>query len=378
LRRNPLGAYASPQSQGAGLPRLGVDAVGDEFSFSRREVSLAQAKRRAFAFSMKKKGHSNELYQVANDLRFEPHRISVDPTGRYNEPMDRSFPFFIRLFHFHHRDFTSAPSWHERLELFMPLDGPLRMRMGNRVADLEAGDILIVDNLKLHMVADTASLDTRVIVISFLPEFVCNVAAHSLDHIFLLPFYTRLTEEIHVVRNRAPLLPQMYQALAKLLLCYADRNSYFQAGCKVYFLELLYYLAQYFRTAQVRQSELVREQEHAATLQPVFEFVADNYAQPVTPNQAASMVNLRSPQFMKLFKKVAGMTFVSYVTLVRLSNAVPLLRETSLSIGEVAKQVGFSDQSYFDRRFKSTFEQTPRIFRSKHNGNGQPVSLTNL
>jgi AraC-like DNA-binding protein len=378
LRRNPLGAYASPQSQGAGLPRLGVDAVGDEFSFSRREVSLAQAKRRAFAFSMKKKGHSNELYQVANDLRFEPHRISVDPTGRYNEPMDRSFPFFIRLFHFHHRDFTSAPSWHERLELFMPLDGPLRMRMGNRVADLEAGDILIVDNLKLHMVADTASLDTRVIVISFLPEFVCNGAAHSLDHIFLLPFYTRLTEEIHVVRNRAPLLPQMYQALAKLLLCYADRNSYFQAGCKVYFLELLYYLAQYFRTAQVRQSELVREQEHAATLQPVFEFVADNYAQPVTPNQAASMVNLRSPQFMKLFKKVAGMTFVSYVTLVRLSNAVPLLRETSLSIGEVAKQVGFSDQSYFDRRFKSTFEQTPRIFRSKHNGYGQPVSLTNL
>ena len=172
------------------------------------------------------------------------------------------------------------------------------------------------------------------------------------------------------MRNRAPLLPQMYQAISKLLSCYADRNGYFQAGCKVYFLELLYYLAQHFRTAQLRRSELVREQEYAATLQPVFEFVADNYAQPVTPNQAASMVNLRSPQFMKLFKKVAGMTFVSYVTLVRLSNAVPLLRETSLSIGDVAKQVGFSDQSYFDRRFKSAFEQTPRIFRSKYSGRG--------
>ena len=319
---------------------------------------------------MKKTVQANELYRVANHLKFEPHRISVDPTGRYNEPMDRSFPFFIRLFHFHHRDFTSAPSWHERLELFVPLDGPLRMRMGNKAADLEAGDILIVDNLKLHMVADMATLNTRVIVISFLPEFVCDGGTHSLDHVFLLPFYTRLIEEIHVVRNRAPLLPQMYQAISKLLSCYADRNGYFQAGCKVYFLELLYYLAQHFRTAQLRRSELVREQEYAATLQPVFEFVADNYAQPVTPNQAASMVNLRSPQFMKLFKKVAGMTFVSYVTLVRLSNAVPLLRETSLSIGDVAKQVGFSDQSYFDRRFKSAFEQTPRIFRSKYSGRG--------
>jgi xylan 1,4-beta-xylosidase len=321
--------------------------------------------------SMKRTFQAGELYQVANHLKFEPHRISVDPTGRYNEPMDRSFPFFIRLFHFHHRDFTSAPSWHERLELFMPLDGPLRMRMGNEAAELEAGEILIVDNLKLHMVADTELLNTRVIVISFLPEFVCDGGARSLDHVFLLPFYTRLTEEIRVVRNRRPFLPEMNQALAKLLLCYAERNSYFQAGCKVYFLELLYYLAQHFRMAQVRRSELVREQEQAATLQPVFEFVADNYAQPMTPNQAASMVNLRGPQFMKLFKKVAGMTFVSYLTLVRLSNAVPLLRETSLSIGEVARQVGFADQSYFDRRFKSTFEQTPRIFRSKHNGNGQ-------
>jgi AraC-like DNA-binding protein/mannose-6-phosphate isomerase-like protein (cupin superfamily) len=323
---------------------------------------------------MKKTVHPNALYEVAKNLKFEPHRISMDPTGRYNEPMDRNFPFFIRLFHFHHRDFTSAPSWHERLELFIPLDGPLRMRMGNRVAELGAGEILIVDNLKLHMVADTPAPDTRVIVVSFLPEFVCDGSTRSLDHVFLLPFYTRLAEEIHVVRNRTPFLPQMYEAMAKLLQCYAERNSYFQAGCKVYFLELLYYLAQHFRMANMRRSELVREQEHAATLQPVFEFVADHYAQPVTPNQAASMVNLRSPQFMKLFKKVAGMTFVSYVTLVRLSNAVPLLRETSLSIGEVAKQVGFADQSYFDRRFKTTFEQTPRIFRSKHNGNGQ-ISL---
>ena len=49
----------------------------------------------------------------------------------------------------------------------------------------------------------------------------------------------------------------------------------------------------------------------------------------------------------------------------RLANAVPLLKDTSLSIKEVANQVGFSDQSYFDRRFKSTFDRTPRSFRLK-------------
>jgi two-component system response regulator YesN len=71
------------------------------------------------------------------------------------------------------------------------------------------------------------------------------------------------------------------------------------------------------------------------------------------------------PSFTRLFKKVAGMTFVSYVTHVRLSQAMRLLRESSLTVAEVANQVGFADQSYFDRKFRSAFGQTPTSVRKK-------------
>jgi len=314
---------------------------------------------------MRKQRQANELYQISEQLTFQPHRISVDPTGRYDEPLDREFPFFIRLFHFHQRDFMPIPSWHERLELFVPLDGPVCMRMGSRQAELGAGEILIVDNLRLHMVTDNPDLNTRVIVISFLPEFVWEGGSHSYSHIFLLPFYTKSDRDVSVVRHDAPLFVHMHHALAQLLACYFNRTAYFQAGCKVYLHELLYYRAQHFRAAESPRSELIREQEDAAQLKPVFRFVSDNYSQPVTLNQGASMAKLRAPQFMKLFKKVAGTTFISYVTLIRLAKAVPLLKDTSLSIKEVAKQVGFADQSYFDRRFKSTFDRTPRAFRQK-------------
>jgi two-component system, response regulator YesN len=57
------------------------------------------------------------------------------------------------------------------------------------------------------------------------------------------------------------------------------------------------------------------------------------------------------------------MTFVAYLTHVRVSNAQRLLQETNLSIAEIAAQVGFSDQSYFDRRFKQAFGKSPREFR---------------
>jgi AraC-like DNA-binding protein len=44
---------------------------------------------------------------------------------------------------------------------------------------------------------------------------------------------------------------------------------------------------------------------------------------------------------------------------------VRLLKGSSLTIAEVASEVGFTDQSYFDRRFKKAFQRTPRDFRPK-------------
>ncbi|HEY0791380.1 MAG TPA: AraC family transcriptional regulator [Chthoniobacterales bacterium] len=317
---------------------------------------------------MKNTSRASELHGVANGLTFEPHRIWLDPTGRYDEPLDREFPFVIKLFRYRHHDFTPGLSWHERLELFMPLDGPVCMQMGKRQVDVAPGELLIVDNLKLHMTVDAPELNTRVIVISFLPEFVHGAGLPALDHVFLLPFYMQVTDQARVVRTDAPLLPQMRHAMAQLLPCYAGRTGYYQAGCKVYLLELLYHLAQHFRAADGLRSELIRQQERAARLRPLFEFVARHYAEPMTLKQGALLTKLSMPQFMKLFKKVAGMTFVSYLTRVRLAHAVPLLKGSSLTIGEVAKQVGFSDQSYFDRRFKAVFYQTPRAFRAKAGG----------
>jgi AraC-like DNA-binding protein len=315
--------------------------------------------------SRNKSSASPALLEVADGLPFEPHRIKFDTTGRYDEPLDREFPFVIKLFHFRHRDRTPGMTWHERLEIFLPLDGTVKMRMGNRQAEVGPGEILIVENLKLHMTVDYPGFDTRVIVISFLPDFVYTLGSPSHDYFFLLPFYFRPSDRPHVVQAGSPLLPGMQAAAARLVRCYFERGTYFQAGCRAYLLQLLYLLAQQFHSADYLRSEFIRQQERAARLRPVFEFISTSYAQATTLRQAAALAKMSQPQFIKLFKKVAGMTFVSYVTHVRLSNALRLLKESGLTIAEVANQVGFCDQSYFDRRFKAAFGQTPRAFRTK-------------
>jgi hypothetical protein len=100
--------------------------------------------------------NDNELARAANGLTFEPHRIRFDRTGRYEEPLDREFPFIIKLFRFKHREITPGLTWHERLELFVPLDGVVRMRMGDRVAEVGKGEILIVVAIKIWLLRSLA------------------------------------------------------------------------------------------------------------------------------------------------------------------------------------------------------------------------------
>lgn len=308
------------------------------------------------------------LLAVCRDLAFTPHDIAgqLDERGRYDVEMDNEFPFNIRLFHYTSHRHTRGPTWHERLELFIPLDGPVRFKMGDQEVRLDGGDVLVVDNLKLHHVVDFPGFDTRVVVISFLAEFVYSLGSPSHDYIFLLPFYSKVEKKPHVLRAGDAASNMAHAGLARLLECYFDESDrrFYQTGCKAYFLELLYLLARFFRSSELMKWEFVRQQQRSMRLKNLLDHISRHYADKITVPQAASLAHMSEPQFMRTFKKVAGMTLVNYVNHVRLSNAVRLLKETDMSIAEIASQTGFADQSYFDKRFKASFGQSPKEFRA--------------
>jgi AraC-like DNA-binding protein len=306
-----------------------------------------------------------ELLAQCGRLKFEPHDIAqqLDARGRYEMPLAAEFGFAIKLFRYSSRRHTRGATWHERLELFVPLDDRVLFQMGGQRTELEPGDLLIVDNLNLHHVVDFPGFDTRVIVVSFLPEFVYSLGSPSHDYAFLMPFYSPLSRGARVLSLKSE--PEAAVALHKLLACcFTEPEGALQrAGCKVYLLELLLELARRFRTSEVVQWEFLRQQERSLRLKKLFDHISAHYTEKLSVAAAAKLAAMSEPQFMKTFKRVAGMTLVSYLNHVRLANGSRLLRETSLTIAEIASTVGFSDQSYFDKRFKRAFGQTPKEFR---------------
>lgn len=313
-----------------------------------------------------------ELLRVTAGLRFEPHDIAaqLDARGHYEVELDEEFPLLIKLFHYSSRRHTRGGTWHERLELFLPLDGPALFRMGEQDLELRAGDLLVVDNLKLHQVVDFPGFDTRVVVISFLPEFVYSLGSPSHDYVFLLPFYSRVERRPHVLKSGTAIAGETCAAIAKLLECYCGRetNPFYQTGCKAFLLEALYRLATHFKGSEVLKWQFMKQQESSLRLKKLFEHIRSHPAEKLSIQAAARLAGLNVPSFMKTFKQVAGMTLVAYLNHVRVGNAARLLRQTDRSIAEIANASGFSDQSYFDRRFKRAFGRTPKEFRAEVSG----------
>jgi len=92
-------------------------------------------------------------------------------------------------------------------------------------------------------------------------------------------------------------------------------------------------------------------------------FLEAQYASRLTLAKLADRVGLSVPHFCARFKQLFGAAPIAYLLHVRLHTAASLLRDTSLSVSEVGRRVGYRDIYYFSRHFKRQFGVSPRRLR---------------
>jgi len=78
-------------------------------------------------------------------------------------------------------------------------------------------------------------------------------------------------------------------------------------------------------------------------------------------------MNISKVQLYRKVKALIGYNVNDYILSVRIQKAKYLLQDESLSISEIAYQVGFTSQGYFSTVFKSKVEITPSEYREKRN-----------
>ena len=80
-------------------------------------------------------------------------------------------------------------------------------------------------------------------------------------------------------------------------------------------------------------------------------------------------LNVSATYFSALFKKEVGMSFVSYLTQVRLEHALELLNTTEDKSYIIAEKVGYPEANYFSYVFKKKYGVSPSKYRTNRESN---------
>lgn len=96
----------------------------------------------------------------------------------------------------------------------------------------------------------------------------------------------------------------------------------------------------------------------------VLAHIRANLERTITLDELASEVAMSPSHFGRVFKETVGETPMQYVLSYRVEQAIQMLEDTTLPLGEIAIACGFADQAHFSRSFKKVVGKTPRQHRT--------------
>lgn len=106
----------------------------------------------------------------------------------------------------------------------------------------------------------------------------------------------------------------------------------------------------------------------AEPVKEALRYVEEHLNQGLGLRDAAQHVHLNPSYFSVLFKEQMGMTFIEYVTRLRIQKAKELLLQTKLPVGEIAERVGYQTTKYFNKVFKEYEGHSPGSYRNEVKG----------
>lgn len=93
-------------------------------------------------------------------------------------------------------------------------------------------------------------------------------------------------------------------------------------------------------------------------------FIQQRYKDPLTLDDIAFHAQTSKYHFTRVFQYYTHMTPMAFVTKTRMEHALKLLKDHTLSIEDITRQVGYANSNYFNKAFRSFIGVAPGKYRS--------------
>ncbi len=252
-------------------------------------------------------------------------------------------------------------SWHEEIEIKYFYEGSSTVLVDTEPVVTRPDDIVLINPYEFHSTLKVGENSGRYHLLMIGMDMFASKNLDNFDMKHLL--LGRRMRFNNLIRDNA----RIKQVVLNIINELERKESSYELAVRGLVLELFALLMR-SEVREVVSEEIINDNARFyESIEPAVEHIRTYYDREITVDELAELCKMSKYHFCRIFKRATGMTAISYLTEYKLSIADVMLRNSDMSISEIAHIAGFEDESYFSRCYKKSRGSSPKSVRLKGN-----------
>lgn len=249
-----------------------------------------------------------------------------------------------------YRDLINVLHWHFECEIIHIVSGKAKIKIGESVFNATEGDSFFCADEELHYIISEkdALIDVMIIERSVLKDVTRKNSLSSPklpDFISVGHYFDHIREHLR------------------------EKGRFYREAIENY--------VRYVTLEIFRRCDICERTNKNKTYKKLFSLINDSFAF-ITFGDAVKGSGYTPAHFSRVFKELTGMTFSKYLNIIKIENAILMLKQDKLmSITAVSQKCGFSTVRNFNRVFREVTGYSPRSLPEDFMLDSSLLTLTN-
>ena len=246
------------------------------------------------------------------------------------------------LFFNSYNNVTGKFHFHSQLELFFVDEGEVNVFINDKTKRISAGEMSVTLSYDAHLYKSYGASRSSLLII---PQYMCR----------------RFISEIKNKRIENPFVTDK-KAVAEIRECYDKIKLYFDNKLRVEgYINVIFGIL--MEHVSLKTGFEVSDMRLGSKLML---YINENYKNNISLFSVAQTLGYNPSYISRYFKETFNIGINQYINIMRLKNAVLLMRDGKNSITYYAIESGFNSMSTFYRAFFDEFECTPKQYFEIH------------
>lgn len=260
---------------------------------------------------------------------------------------------------------TTAPTssrthhYHDSYEVYYLYSGDRYYFIKDRTYHIKRGNLVLIKPYDVHSTSSSSKSGYDRILITFKKSYLDGFLEAVKD----VNLFECFEKDIHVIPFNFGEQSLVESLLISMLNEHEAKAPGYEYFLKSALVQLLLIVCRY--SGQLDSTTQSYASTAHKTVSEVAAYINTKYYEEITLETIADKFFISPCYFSRTFKRVTGIPFVEYLNGVRVKEAQRLLKQTDMSIIEVAEAVGFKSTTHFGRTFKGIVGISPIEYRRR-------------